>query len=89
MSSDLAQWCQACQSCQPDKDTQESAQSFMGHLLATRANEILALEYILAEPNQKRVQNARIMTGVFSKYMLVIPTTEQLASTVVQVLVTE
>ncbi|XP_041858079.1 uncharacterized protein LOC121650578 [Melanotaenia boesemani] len=40
MSAEVAQWCQACKRCQMAKDNQPVAHSFMGHLLASRPNEI-------------------------------------------------
>lgn len=41
MSQDIARWCQECERCQCAKDTQPTPGTFMGHLLATRPNEIL------------------------------------------------
>ena len=42
MSLEVARWCQACERCQVAKNTQPFARGFMGHLLASRPNEILA-----------------------------------------------
>ncbi|XP_029941466.1 uncharacterized protein LOC115383427 [Salarias fasciatus] len=89
MSSDVAQWCQACERCQVAKDNQPAARAFMGHLLASRPNEILAMDYTVLEPSHNGLENVLIMTDVFSKYTLAVPTRDQRAATVAQVLVSE
>ncbi|XP_035796548.1 retrovirus-related Pol polyprotein from transposon 412 [Amphiprion ocellaris] len=89
MSSDVAQWCQSCERCQVAKNTQPAARSFMGHLLASRPNEILAMDFTVLEPTRTGIENVLVMTDVFSKYTLAIPTRDQRAPTVAQVLVTE
>ncbi|XP_026142143.1 uncharacterized protein LOC113117584 [Carassius auratus] len=61
----------------------------MGHLLASRPNEILAIDYTLLEPSTSGVENVLVMTDVFSKYTLAVPTRDQRAETVAQVLVNE
>ena len=50
MSSDVAQWCQACERCQVAKDVHPTPNSYMGHLLASRPNEIVAIDYTTLEP---------------------------------------
>lgn len=89
MSSEVAQWCQACERCQAAKDNQPTARSYLGHLLASRPNEILAMDYTVLEPTHDGVENVLVMTDVFSKYTLAVPTRDQRASTVTRVLVTE
>lgn len=61
----------------------------MGHLLASRPNEILAIDFTLLEPTPAGLENVLVMTDVFSKYTLAIPTRDQRATTVAQVLVSE
>ncbi len=89
LASDVARWCQECERCQSAKDTRPVAQSFMGHLLASRPNEILAIDFTVLEPSSSGVENVLVMTDVFSKYTLAVPTRDQRAETVAQVLVNE
>lgn len=89
MSSEVAQWCQQCERCQVAKDMHPAARTFMGHLLASRPNEVLAVDYTVLEPAQSGLENVLVMTDVFSKYTLAVPTHDQRASTVAQVLVAE
>ena len=89
MSTEVAQWCQACERCQVAKNNQPATRTPMGHLLASRPNEILAIDYTLLEPARNGLENVLVMTDVFSKYTLAIPTRDQHASTVAHVLVVE
>lgn len=61
----------------------------MGHLLASRPNEILAIDYTSLEPAQNGVENVLVLTDVFSKYTMAVPTRDQRAATVARVLVSE
>lgn len=89
MSSEVAHWCQTCERCQVAKDTQLTAHSFMGHLLASRRNEILAMDYTVLKPTHNGLENVLVITDVFSKYTQAVATRDQRASTVAEVLVTE
>lgn len=50
MSNKVEQWCQACEWCQFAKNNKPNAQNPMGHLLASRPHDILAIDYTLKEP---------------------------------------
>lgn len=96
ISSEVAQWCQACKWCQVakgvagvTKDTQPVACGFIGHLLASRPNEILAMDFTVLEPSQNGLEHVLVMTDVFSKYTLAVPTRDPRASRVAQVLVSD
>uniref|UniRef100_A0A667YA11 Integrase catalytic domain-containing protein n=1 Tax=Myripristis murdjan TaxID=586833 RepID=A0A667YA11_9TELE len=89
MTSDIKQWVQSCERCQVAKDTRLASGSFMGHLLASRPNEIVAVDFTLLEPSQSGFENVLVMTDVFSKYTVAVPTRDQRASTVAQVLLNE
>lgn len=69
MMADVKRWCQECQRCQVAKDTQLVNHSFMGHLLASPPNEILAIDFTRLEPTSYRVENVLVMTDVFSKWV--------------------
>lgn len=89
MTSDVVSWCQNCERCQVAKNSHRPVRSLMGHVLASKPNEILAMDYTVLEPTRNGVENVLVMTDVFSKYTLAIPTRDQRASTVAQVLVVE
>lgn len=52
------------------KDVHPRARGLMGHLLAARPNEILAIDYTTLEPAQNGVENVLVLTDVFSKLPL-------------------
>ena len=89
MSLDIKNWVQECERCQVAKDSGHVPHSFMGHLLASRPNEIVAIDFTLLEPSRNGLENVLVMTDVFSKFTVAIPTRDQRASTVAQVLVQE
>ncbi|XP_059360625.1 uncharacterized protein LOC132098573 [Carassius carassius] len=89
MSTDVARWIQRCERCQQAKDVAPVARSYMGHLLASRPNEIVAIDFTMLEPSQAGQENVLIMTDVFSKFTVAIPTWDQQATTVARVLVEE
>ncbi|KAJ8401524.1 hypothetical protein AAFF_G00384430 [Aldrovandia affinis] len=82
MSQDVRQWCQECERCMVAKDTQPQARTFMGHLLASKPNQILAIDFTLLEPSRDGREHVLVMTDVFSKYTQAVPTRDQRASTV-------
>ncbi|XP_060780518.1 uncharacterized protein LOC132888512 [Neoarius graeffei] len=84
--SDIQQWCRECSRCQLAKDSGSASYSFMGHLLASRPNEILAIDFTQLELTTNGVENVLVMTDVFSKYTQAVPTRDQRAQTVAQVL---
>ena len=62
MSSNVRRWCQTCERCQVAKDSGLLARSFLGHLLASEPNEILAIHYALLEPTHNGLVNVLVLT---------------------------
>ncbi len=89
MSSEITRWCQHCERCQHAKGLPSAHSSFMGHLLASRPNEVLAIDFTVLEPSRSGIENIMVMTDVFSKYTWGVATRDQRAETVAQVLVSE
>lgn len=89
MAADIRHWCEKCARCQVAKASHSPATSFMGHLLASQPNEIIAINFTILEPSANGVENVLVITDVFSKYSIAIPTHDQRAPTVAQVLVKE
>lgn len=52
MLHDIKRWCQECERCQVAKGTQPAARAYMGHLLASRPKQILAVDFSLLEPSK-------------------------------------
>lgn len=77
MLADSTLWCQECERCQLAKDNQLVARAFMGHLLASRPNEVLAIDFTVLEPSYSGQENILVMTDVFSKFAMAVPTRDQ------------
>ncbi|KAL1259109.1 hypothetical protein QQF64_009686 [Cirrhinus molitorella] len=87
MMRDVEKWCRECQRCILAKAVQPKVRSFMGTLQASRPHEILAIDFTLLEPASDGRENVLVLTDVFSKFTQAIPTRDQRASTVAEVLV--
>lgn len=75
MTSDIKQWIQRCEHCQVAKDARPVAGSFIGHLLASQPNEIVAMDFTLLEPSWNSVENVSVLViaDVLSKYTVAVP----------------
>lgn len=89
MGQTIREWCQKCERCSVAKNTQPQVRAPMGHLLASRPNEILAIDFSFLEPARDGREQVLVLTDVFSKYTQVIPTRDQRAATVADVLIKE
>ncbi|PIK41385.1 Retrovirus polyprotein [Apostichopus japonicus] len=56
-------------------------------MMATRPNEILAIDFTTIEKDTRGKENILVMTDVFSKFTQAIPTSNQTAETTAKVLV--
>jgi hypothetical protein len=61
----------------------------MSHLIATKPNEIVAMDFTLLEKSSDGRENVLVLTDVFSKFSIAIPTRDQTAVTTAKVLVNE
>ena len=85
MTEDVRQYIRACERCTLGK--QPSVHPPMGHLLASRPLQILAIDFTKLDAASDGRENVLVMTDVFTKYTVAVPTRNQEAVTVVQVLV--
>ncbi|KAM6892521.1 retrovirus-related Pol polyprotein from transposon 412, partial [Xenentodon cancila] len=87
MGAIIRDWCLKCERCCLAKSTQPQVRAPMGHLLASRPNEILAIDFSMLEPARDGREQVLVMTDVFSKFTQVVPTRDQKASTVADILI--
>lgn len=82
MGRTIKGWCQACERCSVAKNILPQVKAPMGHLLASRPNEIPAIDFCSLEPAGDERGQVLVLTNVFSKFTQVIPTRDQRAATV-------
>ena len=87
MASDVSRWCSDTD--RHEVASQLGAPRFRGSLTASQPNEIVVVDFTRLKHSRTGLENVLVITDVFSKYTLAIPTRDQRASTVAQVLVKE
>jgi hypothetical protein len=71
------------------KMPQRRIRTLMGHLITEQPLSVLAIDFTLLERSSDGKENVLVMTDVFTKFSLAVPTKDQKASTVAKVLVKE
>lgn len=89
MDKDVKDWCQRCEGCALTKKTHPRVHAPMGHLFASRPNQVLAIDFTLLELARDGRELVMVMTDVFSNFTQAKPTRDQKAATVAKVLVCE
>ncbi len=89
MEADVWKKCQDCSQCAIAKLNQPPARAPMGHLLASRPNQILAVDFTTLEQASDGREHVLVITDVFSKYTQAVPTRDQKATTVANLLIHE
>ena len=61
----------------------------MKHLLTTKPNELVCMDFTLLEKSSDGIENILVITDAFTNWTRTIPTKDQKAETVAKVLVKE
>lgn len=89
MHADIKQWIQECERCVIAKGPYLQVRTPMGSIIATKPLEVLAMDFTLLEPATDGRENVLVLTDVFTKFTVAIPTRDQKATTVVKTLIKE
>ena len=81
MNNDIETWIKKCERCTLSKEPLPRVRPAMGHLLATKPLEVLAIDFTLLEPATDGRENVLVMTAVFTKFTNAVLTRDQSAST--------
>lgn len=87
MHFDVDEWCRRCERCQQAKKPTVQTHTPMGHLLATKPLEVISVDFTLLEPASNGMENVLVITDVFTKYTVAVPTQDSTAATVAKSLI--
>lgn len=87
LAVDVRNWRDQCTRCNIAKMPHENIKTPMKPLTAHEPLEILAIDFTMLEKSSSGYENVLVMTDVFSKYTVAVPTRNQSAQTVAKVLV--
>ena len=83
---DVETYCHTCKRCTLAKEKIPKVKTLMGHLIASKPLEILAIDFTLLEKSSSGFENVLVMSDVFTKYSIAVPTKDQTAKTVAKIL---
>ncbi|MES9882596.1 MAG: transposase family protein [Sedimenticola sp.] len=89
MESDVRNWIKHCERCVIAKDALPRVRPTIKSVLASRPLEVVAIDFTQLEKATDGRENVLVITDVFSKFTLAVPTKNQKAETVAKVLVSE
>lgn len=87
LHSDAVNWIAKCERCLLSKMPYHKIKTSLGRLIAKKPLEVLAIDFTLLERPSDGKENVLVMTDVFSKFTVAIPTKDQTADTVAKELV--
>ena len=86
MRAQVERWCKDCPECQVSKAVRPAIKTSMGHVLASRPLEVVAVDFTSIERASDGHEHLLIVTDIFSKFTQAYPTKDQRAQTVARIL---
>lgn len=89
MHAEVKRWVSECERCVVAKGPYLAPRTTMGSIIATKPLEVLAMDFTQLEPASDGRENVLVLTDVFAKFTVAIPTRDQKAVTVAKALIRE
>ena len=89
LNQDVTDFVKQCKRCAIAKEPLPRIKAKMQHLIASKPLDIVAIDFTVLEVSKSGVENVLVMTDVFSKFTLAVPTKDQTSRTVAKVLIKE
>ncbi|MES9879686.1 MAG: DDE-type integrase/transposase/recombinase [Sedimenticola sp.] len=89
MDDSVRQWVKRCDRCMVSKLPVPGVRPKIRSILASKPLEVVAMDFTQLEKSSDGRENVLVLTDVFTKYTIAVPTRNQKATTVAKVLVQE
>ena len=89
LHNDVKEYVTQCQRCAIAKGPYTAVKTPLKSFMATKPLEVLAMDFTQLEKSADGRENVLVLTDVFSKFTIAVPTRDQKATTVVKTLIRE
>ena len=89
ISNDIDSYIKACETCQISKMPAVKPRTGLGSVQASRPLEIVAMDFTTLDMASNGTENVLVLTDVFTKYTVAVPTRDQRATTTATAIVKE
>ena len=89
LAVDVRDWISKCERCNLAKMPHNKVRTPMQSIVAHEPMDVIAIDFTVLEPASNRIENVLVMTDVYSKFTIAVPTRNQTAQTVAKTLVRE
>ena len=89
LHNDVEFYCRNCNRCIVAKEPVPKVKVKMKHLIANYPLDIVAMDFTVLEKSSSGIENVLVLTDIYTKFTVTIPTRDQTAKIVVKVLVKE